>query len=150
MKQYLFSGQHRLVRGRPLRITEEFLLANLDELKEKNKAGLIYVTLGNLTPFDLEKMASVAVVVRPAAPNFRPDSINNDLPVGLPVSRYGDSPPPDTFDMPVPPPDAAFGDEEDEPAVEEDEPAVEEKSSEATLDTRGKPGDAHRKKDRRR
>jgi len=143
MKQYLFSGQYRLVRGRPLRITEEFLLSNLDELKEKNKAGLIYVTLGNLTPFDLEKLAPVAVVARPAAPNFQPDSINRDLPVGLPVSKYGDSPPPDTFEMPVELPDAAFDGVEDEPSVEE-------KSSEAPLDTRGKPGDTHRKKDRRR
>ena len=147
-----FKSQDRLVRGRPILIDENKLMANLDEIKEKVKSGLIYVTLGNLTPFDVEKLEPVVSKPKTKAPNFPLDSINRDLPSGLPMNQHGDKPAPDHFIMPVPPPEAALEARLHIPFTEK---PIEGFSDEAvdsvlpSLDTESKPSDSHRKKNRR-
>lgn len=131
LKQFLFQGQLRLVRGRPIPVTEEVLMLNLEEIQAKAQAGLIYVTLADQTPFDVMTLSPV-IVPKTKPPEFRQDSINLDAPAGIDMSKYGDAPPPETFEMPVALPDAAFdmaldvdvipsGDEEPDVTVEEDE-----------------------------
>lgn len=168
MKQYLFPEQLRLVRNRPVLISEEKLQAHRAELTEKVRAGLVYITLGNLVPFDIEKMAPVAALPKQVPPNFLLDSINRDKNTGLPMNQYGDKPPPETFAMPVPPPAAAvdnplpsiagvdLGDESKPPQKAESPLPFLEKpitgfseSAKASLDTKAKGSDPHRKKDRR-
>jgi hypothetical protein len=149
MKQFLFKSQDRLVRGRPILVDENKFMANLDEIKEKVKVGLIYVTLGNLTPFDVEKLEPVVSKPKSKSPKFPLDSINRDLPSGLPMNQHGDKPPPEHFVMPVPPPDAAI--EEPLHAQYAEKPFSEEVSESVlpTFGTESKQSDYHRKKNRR-
>ena len=142
MKQFLFKSQDRLVRGRPILVTEEKLLANIDEIKSKVRDGLVYVTLGNLTPFDVERFVP-ATTPKTKSPEFPLDSINRDRHVGLPMNQYADKPAPENFVMPVPPPDAAL--ESPLPGLSED---VSDAATQS-LDTEAKPGDHQRRKHRR-
>ena len=117
-KQYILDSDHRLVRGRPLQVTEEKLKAHFPELKEKEGKGLIYVTTLQGEPVDLETLK--VFPLPPESPLPRPslDSANNDIPAGEPMGVRGEAPPPAEFTMPVDAPQAAF---ENNPLVPEDE-----------------------------
>ena len=81
-KQYI-GGEHRLVRGRPVSLTPEMFDRHLEELKAKEKVGLITVTSPDGRPIDLEtKTFKTAAPVVPPLPNKPLDSIQNDKPAG--------------------------------------------------------------------
>lgn len=107
LKVYLFKEQFRLVRGRPVRVPEEKLMANIDEVRAKVREGLLRVTTCDLAPFDVDRLAPVPVPT-PAKPKFPLDSINRDAPSGLSITKFGDAPLPEKFEMPVELPEAAY------------------------------------------
>jgi len=64
-KQYLGGGKYRLIRKRPLFLTEETLLPLLEELKEKQAKGWLEVQTLKGETVDLDK---VGKKVKPAPP----------------------------------------------------------------------------------
>lgn len=125
--QYIGKDQKRLIRSRPLVITEEMLMRDLQELKEKAKMGILEVKTGDGRVLDLETMQPTGpVAVSPPLPNPPLDSAANDKPAGqnmpmfpggltqadIPVEFMPDPPAPVT-DMPVMP-----SSEEAEPEVD--------------------------------
>lgn len=127
-KQYILGSDHRLVRGRPVQVTEEKLKEHLLELKEKEAKGLLYVTDLELVPIDLDTLKRTEVPVPESPrPNPRLDSAVFDKPSGEPMPMFrGDLPPPVDFTMPVAAPNAAFENNpllpnKDDAAASEDE-----------------------------
>jgi hypothetical protein len=88
LKQYIGGGQHRLIRGRPVALTEEKLKEYLDELKEKFAAGLIHVTTTDGHHVDLETLEVVKGIPSPPMPSFPTDSAANDKPWGEKIPPY--------------------------------------------------------------
>lgn len=89
-KQYITKDQLRLITGRPVRLTEAQVKANLPELLEKEAQGLLVVKTVEGKPVSLktlevgEKPAPAVVV-----PNFPMDSIANDKQnVGQLIARF--------------------------------------------------------------
>lgn len=87
-KQHVLTGQHRLIRGRPLVITEKTLLDHLGELREKQALNLLEVRtmegrVVNLNTFELGELSPV-----PLAPHPRMDSLANDIPTGIQFPRF--------------------------------------------------------------
>lgn len=82
-KQYI-GGEHRLVRGRPLVLSEDQLMKHLPELVEKQRHGLIDVKTPEGRSVDLATGETVpgAVAPPPKLPNRLPDSIQRDKPAG--------------------------------------------------------------------
>lgn len=110
MVQFVLKSRRRLVRARPLHLTEEEMLENLKELQELQRSGKAKVTLRSGVPVDLFTLREVPVApVANTTPNFPLDSINRDKPSGIRMDR-NDQPPPVDFVMPVEPPDAAVDD----------------------------------------
>lgn len=110
LKQHIMNGQRRLVTSRPVRISEDALLAHLEELKQKANQGLVRVTLMDGTPFNLDTLTAGHQASPPPLPKPLMDSISNDKPQGVPMSPFNGTPPPAEFEMPVEAPDAAFED----------------------------------------
>ena len=95
-KQYLFGNPSlRLVRKRPVRITAEQLVQNLDELLTKEGSGLLSVHLRDGRQLNLTQLKAGAADVMQAPPtpamyNRRIDSIAHDVPAGNPMPQYID------------------------------------------------------------
>lgn len=87
-KQHVGSDQRRLLRNRPLIITEEDLKKQQDELLDAQKKGILEVRTLDGRLIDLETLQ-----IGDAAPaeNPRPspvlDSVANDTPTGIPFPR---------------------------------------------------------------
>ncbi len=111
-KQFICGGSFRLIRGKPVTLTEEQFKQHLPELQEKATKGLLYVTTADLRKIDLTTLAAEPIPPSPAAPHPPLDSVANDDPVApefVPQHRL-DPPPEGEFVMPVPPPEAALND----------------------------------------
>lgn len=80
-KQYVGEGQHRLLSGRPVILTEEQLLAARPELMEKLRLGLIEIRLLDGRQIDLETLEAAPVAPSPKMPEPVLDSIANDVPM---------------------------------------------------------------------
>lgn len=91
-KQYLFNDPAcRLVRSRPLKVARARVLANLEELIQKERFGILQVTTMDGRPLDLSTM-TVAPAAPPAPQPHPPlDSASNDAPAGehMPVIPGG-------------------------------------------------------------
>lgn len=86
--QRVLSDQRRLVRGRPLKITREQLLANLDELQEKNRLGILEVKTMDGRAVDLTSLEAAKPKVAPPLPHPPLDSVANDKPSGYIAPQY--------------------------------------------------------------
>jgi len=95
-KQYLFADpSKRLVRKRPLRVSAELVRANLDELIEKERVGILSVHAPNGARIDLAALKAGRVVMSavaptPPMPNPPLDSAANDTPAGEAMPQYLD------------------------------------------------------------
>lgn len=109
LKQFIFGGERRLVRGRPIIINEEELNRHIEELRSKAKDGILYVTTVDEKPVNLETLEiGRGAIASNNHPEPRLDSASNDKPHGADLNRHpGESPPPKEFTMPVNPPNAA-------------------------------------------
>lgn len=93
-KQYLFADpSKRLVRKRPLRVSAELVRANIDELIEKERIGILSVHAPNGARIDLAalkagRVVMAAVAPTPALPNPPLDSAANDTPAGENMQQY--------------------------------------------------------------
>jgi hypothetical protein len=84
-----FFGESRLLRGRPLTVTEVWILANLEELRRKVAGGLIEIRLADGRALDLATLQPQGIVIpSPPLPCPVPDSIKNDPPSGIPMPIY--------------------------------------------------------------
>lgn len=124
LKQYIMNGTRRLIRGRPVTVTEEELKQHIDELRAKATQGILYITLldgreVNLWTGDLGRSVPPANM-RPEPPL---DDAANDKQSGIAMNQFAREPaPPKEFTMPVAPPTAAV---ENNPLVEEERTTVE-------------------------
>lgn len=95
-KQYLFADpSKRLVRRRPVRISSDQLVRNIDELIQKEEAGILSVHLMDGRRIDLKQLrVGIPAVAegRPTPPlyNRRLDSAAYDTPAGIPLPQYLD------------------------------------------------------------
>lgn len=108
-KQYVLGNEFRLLRGRPVPVSEDKIKAHMTELLEKEARGLIYVTDLQMNMVDIRTLKVVAEVA-PASPAPKPplDSAANDAASGVPMGQFNEPPPPKEFTMPVDPPMAAL------------------------------------------
>jgi hypothetical protein len=60
LKQHVLGSQRRLVRGRPVSLTEDELLVHLEELQGKAKVGLLEVRTSDGRLVDLDKVSPQA------------------------------------------------------------------------------------------
>jgi hypothetical protein len=88
LKQYIGGGQHRLIRGRPVALTEEKFQEYLPELKEKLAAGLIHVKTADGHHIDLETLEVAKGIPSAPLPKFPLDSAANDKPWGEKIPPY--------------------------------------------------------------
>lgn len=83
-----FIGGVRIVRGRPVEVTEDFYIKHIDEISKAVKACVIKVC----TPSGAEVDVATGVPKRAEKvaplPNFVPDSVVNDPPSGIPTPIY--------------------------------------------------------------
>ncbi|NBO64657.1 MAG: hypothetical protein EBU88_07405 [Acidobacteria bacterium] len=107
-KQYVLGNAHRLVSGRPIPISEETLKLHLEELREKESRGLVYVTDLHNAPVDLVTLKVGESLVESPLPAPRLDSVAHDVFMGTTSEVRGELPPPAEFMMPVEAPVAAF------------------------------------------
>lgn len=89
MKQYVGDQQFRLVRNRPVIMSEEMVLANLEELKEKTAGHLIKVATLDGRDVDLSTMQAAPKPATEKKPEFPLDSMANDKPWGIPMEPFG-------------------------------------------------------------
>lgn len=109
LKQYVLDSQRRLLRGRPLRITEEELQKNLTQLQAQEKEGILYITSLDGRVLDLQTMELLAPPPQAiTTPNRMLDDAAREPVTGVPMASLGDEPPPAHFVMPVQPPLAAL------------------------------------------
>jgi hypothetical protein len=93
-KQYVLAEQLRLVRGRSIEITEEQLLANLEELRQKWQDGALEVQTPDGRAVDLFTLTAPEPLPPPAQPNFPLDSLANDAArlglekIGQPIPQF--------------------------------------------------------------
>lgn len=117
LTQYIMNGSRRLVRGRPVVVSEEELKRHLPELVKLEAEGILYATTMDelqvvnlaLAAGDLKVEAAVeppkpVPVVTPSMPL---DDAAKDKAVGVPMASNNEPPPPEHFEMPVPAPVAA-------------------------------------------
>ena len=92
LKQYVLPAQHRLIRGRPIGLSEEVLLANLAELRAKSDAGVIEVRTSSGLLVNLATLAVAPAVQE--APKRPPvlDTAANDKPAGEHKPIYPEGP----------------------------------------------------------
>ncbi len=89
MKQYVTTGQHRLIRGRPVIVTEEVLLTNLEELRKKNKAGILEVRTLDGRILNLDTLVPPVATFPPPLPHPPLDSVARDTQnVGNPMQLF--------------------------------------------------------------
>lgn len=81
MKQYVGADQARLVRGRALFMTEENLIRGLEDLKKKNKQGILEVRTMDGRIFDLDTMTAAPIAPVTPLPNPPLDSAKDDSPM---------------------------------------------------------------------
>lgn len=81
MKQYI-GGEHRLVRGRPVTLTDDQFAAHLEELRSKSAAGAVEVFTTDGRKVDLTTLEAGPSAPVPPLPNPPLDSIQNDKPAG--------------------------------------------------------------------
>jgi hypothetical protein len=100
-------------------ISDDELLENIESLKEQAKAGLLKVTLQDGREIDLDTLQpKFGLAADPITPEFRDDLVEFDKPHNPPAPSYrGEIAPPEEFEMPVPPPDAALESPVEEPDV---------------------------------
>jgi len=108
-KQYVCGNAYRLLRGRPVSLQEADLRTHLEELREKEALGLLYVTLLDGRPFDLTTLTVQEVT--PESPKPMPpldsEANDNNYASDSPMFR-GELPPPKEYTMPVEAPTAAL------------------------------------------
>lgn len=125
-KHYVFNNTQRLISARPLLVTEEKLKQHLEELKEKQAKGLLYVTTPQYEVVDLDTLSIIAAPA-PEGPKPNPplDSAARDKQVGWALNSIPQEvPPPAEFVMPVNAPVAALENPIAEVAVVEPELAL--------------------------
>lgn len=88
LKQYVGTEQFRSVRGRPLVVSEAWVLANIEELRTKNSLGIIEVRTADGRAVDLASMKPAAPAAPVPAPQFPLDSAANDKNQGRSYSRF--------------------------------------------------------------
>lgn len=87
-KQHVGSDQRRLLRNRPLLITEDALKRDAAELLELQKTGLLEVRTLDGRPLDLETFQiGMAVPAENPRPSPILDSVANDIPTGIPFPK---------------------------------------------------------------
>ena len=83
------GGRYRVLRGRPLSLTEEQFLLHLEEIKAKAKLGAIEVRTSAGALVDLDTLQAVEqTFVVPPLPNFPLDSAENDKAAGQIIPKY--------------------------------------------------------------
>ena len=87
-KQYVGGGQLRLVAGRRMLISEEFLQANLAELQEKAAGHILQVRTLDGRLLDLKTMIAAAPAPVSKVPHPLLDSLANDKQVGMYIPPY--------------------------------------------------------------
>ena len=87
-KQYVTGTQLRLIRGRPLLISAELVRANLPELQQKNKQGILELRTMDGRLVDLTTLEAPAFFGSPPLPNFPLDDANRDKPAGENLPRF--------------------------------------------------------------
>jgi hypothetical protein len=122
LKLFIPIGQQRVLRGRPVIVTEAQIQEKLEEMRALQASGLIYVTTMDERVVDLFTGAAAPVPAEPPRPNPPLDDARRDPAGGQePLSAYNnEAPPPATFEMPVAPPMAAFDDPAPLPRVAEE------------------------------
>lgn len=83
LKQHLGGGTHRIVRARPLSLTEAQFTQHLAEIKERVKAGLLEVRLVDGSKVDVDSLEVTPALPSPPLPNFPIDSVANDANKGI-------------------------------------------------------------------
>lgn len=78
LKQYVLKSQRRLVRGRPVLVTEEELQDNLEELREKSHDGILEVRTMDGRLVDLDTLNVAPVPPTMPSPSFPLDSVTRD------------------------------------------------------------------------
>lgn len=88
-KQYVLPDQRRLVRGRPVIITEAELRENIDTLREQHAAHVLEVRTLDGRIVDLGSIRVMPPApVENHTPNPRLDSVAYDRPTGIPFPRF--------------------------------------------------------------
>lgn len=87
-QQRIGAEQSRLLRGRPLHITEDKLLRDLEELKTKQRQGILEVRTADGRRFDLETLRPAPLAAPTPLPNPPLDSAANDKPAGQPIPSF--------------------------------------------------------------
>lgn len=86
-----FFKESRVLRGRPVLITDAEILAHLNELKDKAAVGLIEVRSADGRKLDLSTLQLEGKVTpSPLLPHPVLDSVKNDKPSGVPMPIYPD------------------------------------------------------------
>ena len=82
-KQYVTNTQLRLIRGRPLLVSEDTVRANLDELRQKSQQGILELRTVDGRLVDLSTLKAPEFFGTPSPlPNFPLDDANLDKPAG--------------------------------------------------------------------
>lgn len=88
LKQYV-GGTHRVLRGRPVVLSEADVRKYMNELKQKTKWGVFEVRTRDGRVVDLDTLAPTKELpVSPPLPHRVPDSIANDTPAGYAFPKY--------------------------------------------------------------
>lgn len=119
-KQFILSGQHRLVNKRPVQITEKELLEHLSDLKEKVAHHMLEVRTLDGRLVDLATLQPAPAEVAPPLPSPLVDTVERDTQnVGQKMPLFPDGPALDTTPAtPEPTPVEAAEESAEEPAPE--------------------------------
>jgi len=116
-----FLDGRRIVRGRPLELSEEAFIANLDALKQAEADGQLEVRTEDGRKIDLDSGETLAAKPVPPLPIAVLDSAQNDIPSGRPMPIY---PGGAVQSLPTPPTEPAppMVEDDDDVEVEHTEP----------------------------
>lgn len=84
-KQHILGGSRRLLRNRPVMITEALLVEFYEELKIKDMQGILSVHTMDGRRIDLSQMKAAKAPLPAPKPVGKLDSIADDKPAGLPL-----------------------------------------------------------------
>lgn len=88
-KQYLFHDPNkRLIRNRPLTISEEELKDNIEHLRERHEQGMIEVRTPDGRIVDLQSLKAGPARVQSPDPSFPLDSVEQDKNMGIDYPQY--------------------------------------------------------------
>jgi hypothetical protein len=99
MRQFI-GGTHRLIRGRPLIVSEDVMLRHIEEIKQKNSMGMLEVKTPDGRLVDLQTLEPAPAAAIPPKPAPLQDSIANDdtwgmkmenVPAGIPQQDAEDT-----------------------------------------------------------